>query len=188
MIRINLLPGEEKPSKEGIIWQSVFIWALIACGIIVFAGIGMHIFRSYEIRSLKSDIAETKLEQQRYAEAARLVEELTARKRQIEERLQVIETLERDRRTRVYLLDELAKSVPDYVWLERFEENGQAATIKGWSFTNLAISQFMDSLESKAHVDSVFLRIIKRQEIEGIPALNFELGYRIGSPKEGAGS
>lgn len=188
MIRINLLPREEKPSKEGIIWQSVMIWALIACGIIIFGGVGMHIFRAYEIRSLKLDIDETKREKERYAEAARLVEDLTEKKRQIEEKLQVIESLDKDRRTRVYLLDELAKSVPDYVWLERYEENGQSATIKGWSFTNLAISQFMDSLESKAHVDSVFLKIIKRQEIEGIPALNFELGYRIGNPKEGAGS
>lgn len=188
MIRINLLPREEKPSRGGIIWQSVFIWALIACGTIIVVGIGLHIFRLYEIKSLKSDIDETKLEQQRYAEAAKLVTELTARKRQIEERLQVIETLDRDRRMRVYLLDELARSVPDYLWLERFDETGSAATIKGWSFTNLAISQFMDSLQASAHVDSVFLRIIKRQEIEGIPALNFELGCRIGNRKEGAGS
>ncbi len=188
MVRINLLPREEKPSKEEILWKSIFVWAMIAAAVVVVAGVGMHIFRSYEIHSLKVDIAETKAEQEKYREQAKLVEQLTAKRRQIRERLHVVESLDRDRYVRVFLLDELARSVPDYVWLERFEENGSEASIKGWAFSNLAISRFMDQLEAKAHTDSVYLKVIRREEIKGTPVLSFEVGYQIGKTEEDAES
>jgi len=184
MVRINLLPREEKPSRTQIVWKSVFIWTLIMAGIVVLAGVGLHIFRCYEIRSLEGDIAETKAQQEKYREQARLVEELTAKRRQIRDRFEVVEALDKDRFLRVYLLDELARSVPDYVWLERFEENGGQATVRGWAFSNLAISRFMDMLEAKAHIDSVYLKVIRRQELKDTPVLSFEVGYQIAKTEE----
>lgn len=188
MVRINLLPREEKPSRSEVLWKSIFVWTLIAAVVVVAAGVGMHIFRTYEIHSLKGDIAETKAQQDKYREQAKLVEELTAKRKQIRDRLKVVDSLDRGRFLRVYLLDELARSVPDYVWLEKFEENGSQATVKGWAFSNLAISRFMDQLEAKAHTDSVYLKVIRRQEIEGTPVLSFEVGYQVVKTEEDAES
>jgi len=159
-------------------WSRIFVWALIAAAVVVIVGVGVHVFRSFEIANLKSDIAETKRELARYDEQVKLVRDLTAKRQAIERRIQVIEGLDRDRSMRVFILDELARSMPDYVWLETAEEKAGTVTLKGMAFSNLAISQLMDQLSEKAHVDSVYLRLIKRAEVEDQPVLNFEMGYK----------
>jgi type IV pilus assembly protein PilN len=188
MIRINLLPREEQPSKAAATWKRVFIWSLIGAVIVVVIGVGLHIFRSYEIASLKSDIGETMAEQEKYKDRAALVQQLTEKRKKISERITVIESLDQNRFLRVHLLDELARSVPEYVWLKSFDEAGGAVALRGVAFSNLAISRFMDSLEAKSHIDSVYLRVIKKEDIQGHPVLGFELGYRIGQSVEGAES
>jgi type IV pilus assembly protein PilN len=175
MIRINLLPKEEKPSKEAMTWNSVFIWALIAAAVIVIAGVGFHIFHRYEIDAMKADINSKRAEQDQYRTQAEVVNELTEKRRLIAERLDIIETLDANRSATVRLLDEIARSVPDYVWLTSLEETGSVLTVKGVAFSNLAISQFMNLLEEKQHVIKVDLRVIRRDELDGQPVLTFEL-------------
>jgi type IV pilus assembly protein PilN len=179
MIRINLLPREEKPSREVQSWNRVFIWALISAAVVVIVGVGIHVFRSYEIANLKSDIAETRRELAKYEGQAALVRDLTARRQAIQQRIQVIENLDKDRFLRVQVLDELVRSVPDYVWLESAEEKAGAITVKGMAFSNLAVSEFMNELDAKAHVDSVYLRVIRQDEVEDQTVLAFEMGYKI---------
>ena len=179
MVRINLLPKEEKPSPAAQAWRRVFIWSLIIAGLVLIVGVGLHIFRSYEISTLKADVEETRGEQERYKEEAALVADLTEKRRLIAQRIQVIENLDRDRFLRVEHLDEVARSVPEYVWLESFNEAAGTVAMRGMAFSNLAISRFMDSLEAKAHVDSVYLRVIRRDQVDGTPVLSFEVGYQL---------
>jgi len=175
MIRINLLPKEEKPSKEAMTWNSVFIWSLIAAGIVLIAGVGFHIFHRYEVDAMKADIATMKAEQDQYRSQAAVVNDLTRKRKLIAQRLDVIETLDANRSARVRLLDEIARSVPQYVWLTSLEESGGVLTVKGVAFSNLAISQFMNLLEEKDHISLVQLRVIRRDDVDGQPVLTFEL-------------
>jgi type IV pilus assembly protein PilN len=186
MVRINLLPREEKPSGAAVVWGKIFVWTLIGAALVLIVGVGLYIFRSYEISSLKSDIEDAVAEQGKYREQAALVDELTAKRREISQRIGVIESLDQNRRVRVHLLDELARSVPEYVWLQRFQENGGIAQVKGWAFSNLAISRFMDALEAKAHTDSVYLRVIRKEDQNGTPVLGFDLGYDVKTQGEAA--
>jgi type IV pilus assembly protein PilN len=181
MVRINLLPKEEKPTKAALLWGRVFIWTLIGAAIVLAMGVGWHVFRSYEIATLKSDIEDARAEQQKYTKEAALVTELTQKRKMITQRIEVIEDLDKNRFLRVQLLDELARSVPEYVWLNAFNETEGSIFLRGRAFSNLAISRFMDSLESKAHVDSVYLRVIRREQLDGTPVLNFEIGYQVGT-------
>jgi type IV pilus assembly protein PilN len=178
MIKINLLPREEKPSREIQTWSRVLVWSLIGAAIVVLVGVGIHIFRAYEIAVLKSDIAETRSELAKYEGQAALVRDLTARRKAIEDRISVVETLDRDRFLRVYLLDELARAVPNYIWLESCEEKAGIIDLKGMAFSNMAISQFMDQLEAEAHADSVSLLVIRKAAVENQPVLGFEIGYK----------
>jgi type IV pilus assembly protein PilN len=178
MIRINLLPKEEKPSKAALLWRRIFIWTLIGSAVVLVVGIGLHIARSYEISALKADISDARVEQDRYTKEAAIVTELTQKRKMISQRISVIEDLDKNRFLRVQLLDELARSVPEYIWLHSFQEMGGSVDVRGMAFSNLAISRFMDSLEGKAHVDSVYLQVIRKEELDGTPVLNFELGYQ----------
>ena len=184
MIRINLLPKEEKPSKAALLWGRIFTWALIGAAVVLVVGVGWHVLRSYEIAGLKSDIEDARVEQEKYRKEADLVTELTKKRKMISQRIQVIEDLDKNRFLRVQLLDELARSVPEYVWLHSFAEAGGSVSLRGKAFSNLAISRFMDSLESKAHVDSVYLQVIRKEELDGTPVLNFNLGYQANTSGE----
>lgn len=175
MIRINLLPKGEKPSKRAMTWDSIFLWSLIAAGIVIVAGVGFHIFHRYEIGAMRSDIAAMRSEQDQYRSQAALVADLTEKRRSIAERLDVIETLDANRSVRVRLLDDIARSVPDYVWLTSLEEISGVLTVRGVAFSNLAISQLMTLLEERDQIRVVELRVIRRDEIEGQPVLTFEL-------------
>jgi type IV pilus assembly protein PilN len=175
MIRINLLPKGEKPSKQAMTWNTVFVWSLIAAGIVIIAGVGFYIFHRYEIGAMQSDIAAMRSEQDQFRSQAALVADLTEKRRSIAERLNVIEKLDTNRSARVRLLDEIARSVPEYVWLTSLEEVSGVLTVRGVAFSNLAISQFMNLLEEKHHISVVELRVIRRDEIEGQPVLTFEL-------------
>lgn len=175
MIRINLLPKGEKPSKRAMTWDSIFLWSLIAAGIVIIAGVGFHIFHRYEIGAMRSDIAAMRSEQDQYRSQAALVADLTEKRRSIAERLDVIETLDANRSARVRLLDDIARSVPDYVWLTSLEEISGVLTVRGVAFSNLAISQLMTLLEERDQIRVVELRVIRRDEIEGQPVLTFEL-------------
>ncbi len=176
MIRINLLPGEEKPSREAMTWNSIFIWSLITAGIVLIAGVGFHVFHRYEIDAMRADIATMRVEQDQYKSQAAIVDDLKAKRKLIAERLHVIETLDTNRSARVELLDEIARSVPQYVWLTSLEETAGVLTVKGVAFSNLAVSQFMKLLEEKDRIGQVELRVITRDDIEGQPVLTFELG------------
>lgn len=176
MIRINLLPKEEKPSKEAMTWNSIFVWSLIAAGIVLIAGVGFHIFHRYEVDAMKSDIATMRAEQDQFRTQAAIVNDLTRKRKLIAQRLDIIETLDENRSARVRLLDEIARSVPQYVWLTSLEETAGVLTVKGVAFSNLAISQFMDLLEDKDHINVVQLRVIRRDDVDGQPVLTFELG------------
>jgi type IV pilus assembly protein PilN len=186
MIRINLLPKEEKPSKAALLWRRIFIWTLIGAALVLVVGVGWHILRSYEISGLKSDIADARAEQDRYQKEAAMVTELTQKRKMISQRIKVIEDLDKNRFLRVQLMDELARSVPEYIWLHSFQEAGGSVSLRGRAFSNLAISRFMDSLEGKAHVDSVYLQVIRKEQLDGTPILNFELGYQTSTDGEEA--
>jgi Tfp pilus assembly protein PilN len=69
--------------------------------------------------------------------------------------------------------------VPEYIWLESVSEVSGSVSMRGNAFSNLAISRFMDSLEAKATVDSVYLRVIRRDQVDDTPVLNFEVGYQL---------
>jgi type IV pilus assembly protein PilN len=184
MIRVNLLPKEEKPSKAVLLWRRVFTWTLIGAALVLVVGVGLHIFRSYEISALRSDIQEGIAEQEKYRKEAGLVADLTQKRKMISQRIRVIEDLDQNRFLRVYLLDELARSVPEYIWLDAFQEAGGDVAVRGKAFSNLAISRFMDSLEGKSHVDSVYLRVIRREQLIDTPVLGFEIGYQISTSGE----
>lgn len=179
MVRINLLPREEKPSKSAQLWGRIFTWSIVAAVIVLVAGLGLHLMRTREISTLKYDIEQTRTEQDQYRKEAALVSELTEKRRLIAQRIDVIESLDRERYLRVQLLEDVARSVPEYVWLESFSEIGGKVSIRGNAFSNLAISRFMDSLDGKASVDSVYLRVIRRDQVDDTPVLNFEVGYQL---------
>ena len=168
MIRINLLGVERKPARTaaafGAPQQLTTVCNLIL--VTALAGIGWW-YWSLDNESMRLD-AEIAA---RTAEAARLqslladVQKFEGQRKQLQQRVQLIEQLRGGQSVPVQLLDHVSKSLPDMLWLTDLEQKGSAVTIQGQSTTLIALSDFVGNLANgsllkkpieivNSHVDS----------------------------------
>lgn len=162
MAHINLLPWREARRHERRRqFIGVLTGAAILALVVVFAGwwyIGQMLqyqqsrnaYLTAQIAAMDAKIAEIeKLEETR----ARLL----ARKR-------IIEELQADRAEMVHLFDELAKTIPDGVYLTALAQNGNVLTLTGLAESNARVSQYMRNLQNSEWLFSPELRIVERME------------------------
>ena len=146
MIRINLLPHREEKRRMrrqqfyalgGLIaLLAVVIW-LFGYSVIdryINAQEQQNIFLKAEIVALDKEIEEIKrLKEQ--------TDSLLSRKR-------IIESLQADRTETVHLFNELARQVPEGVYLKTLKQTGQKINLTGYAQSNSRISTLMRNLEA----------------------------------------
>ncbi|MDP2135744.1 MAG: PilN domain-containing protein [Sulfuritalea sp.] len=145
MIRINLLPHREEKRKARRQQFYVLLGLVsVLAGVIWFLGFSIingqitaqnekNEFLKREIASLDKEISEiNKIQQQTNA--------LLARKR-------VIEALQANRTEIVHLFNELAKQVPEGIYLRTLTQTGQKIVITGYAQSNARITTLMNNLD-----------------------------------------
>ena len=146
MIRINLLPHREEKRRMrrqqfyalgGLIaLLAVVIW-LFGYSVIdryINAQEQQNIFLKAEIVALDKEIEEIKrLKEQ--------TDSLLSRKR-------IIESLQADRTETVHLFNELARQVPEGVYIKTLKQTGQKINLTGYAQSNSRISTLMRNLEA----------------------------------------
>lgn len=146
MIRINLLPHREEKRKARRQQFYVLLGLVsVLAGLIWFLGFSVinqqiagqtekNEFLKREITSLDKEISEiTKIQEQTNA--------LLARKR-------VIEALQANRTETVHLFNELAKQVPEGIYLRTLTQTGQKLVIAGYAQSNARITTLMNNLDA----------------------------------------
>ena len=164
MTRINLLPyrEEKRKARRQQFYGLLGLVALLA-GLIVFAVytvidgyISTHeeknTFLKKEIAVLDKQIEEIKrLKDQTQA--------LLARK-------QIIESLQQDRGEAVRLLSELAKQVPEGVYLRSLKQTGTKINIVGYAQSNARVSTLMRNIEASPWLEQPRLLEIKAVSVD----------------------
>lgn len=178
MIRINLLPIRQTQRRQTVQQQllgsaAVIIVALIIC-IIWFA-------------KVSGDEKELVQEQQKKTqELAQLnliigkVNELEAKKKELEQKQGIIESLRRGKTGPVRALDDLATEIPDRVWITKLEEKGGSVTIEGKAINHENVSAFMKSLQKSKYFSGVNLGFSKAgKKTNGVTLFEFEITCRV---------
>ena len=164
MTRINLLPyrEEKRKAKRQQFYGLLGLVSLLAC-LIVFAVCtaidgyisaqeGRNAFLKKEIAVLDKQIEEIKrLKDQTQA--------LLARK-------QIIESLQQNRGETVHLLSELAKQVPEGVYLRSLKQTGIKIAIVGYAQSNARVSTLMRNIEASPWLEQPRLLEIKAVTID----------------------
>lgn len=173
MIRINLLPHREEKRKARR--QQFYVataMVSVLAGLIVFLGysiISGYISTQDERNEfLKREIA---VLDKQLEEIKRLKEQtasLLARK-------QIIESLQRDRAEAVHLLNEMAKQVPEGVYLSSLKQEGRRVTLKGYTQSNARVSTLMRNIESSPWLENPQLLEIKAVTVDKRRASEFSL-------------
>ncbi len=180
MIRINLLPREELPKQNSIKLPQVGAFAPLAIVLVAVAVIGAaHFHQTKQIAALNETIAEEETESRRLAPEIAKIKRLNKQRKDLNDRLDVITELDRDRYFRVHLMDELNRSLPDNMWLTRFEDvGGDHYQVEGVTFSNFLISDFLQSITNSPWFASVDLTVAEKGEIGDVEVIKFKARAR----------
>lgn len=146
MIRINLLPVRQVQKREA---GRQYIVVLVGFVVIALIGNGYWYFTlDSERADRQRKLSDTNARIQQLEKVIGEVNNLNKRKKEVEEKLTVLDKLRKQRGGPVKLLDALSTSIPKKVWLTTFEEKGGAVKVVGSADSFEDVSEFMRGLNN----------------------------------------
>jgi len=174
MIKINLLPYREKEKKENVKRQIIIIsGSLLLFVLILLAG---HLYISMTISDLEKKIKEAEAKLVVLDKKVGDIEGFKKDKKELEQKLAVINTLEVNRFFPLRVMDELNMLVPAKdLWLDKVAETGKNLRIEGVARDNGVLARFMRNMERASFVQSVDLVVSKEKDFSGVKLQQFVL-------------
>lgn len=159
MIRINLLPVRQVQKREQ---GRQFIVLMV--GVLIIAAAANAYW--YVWLDGKRETAQRRLDDTnaRIAQLEKVIGEvnnLQKRKKEVEDKLAVLDKLRKQRGGPVKVLDALATAIPKKVWLKSFDEKGGSAVMVGEAESLDDISEFMRSLNAVVWTPKGMGRVIE---------------------------
>lgn len=167
MIRINLISeGKKGPAVRSarlrsfnINAQNIALVALLATFTLALLGYGGYWLtvnrglaaQQEEIEGLKATVAELE-------EIIAEVERFEKRKAELEHKIGVITDLRNNQRGPVHIMDQVSRSLPDFLWLDRMEMKASLVNIQGKAFTTSSVANFIENLDSVPEFQEPVLR------------------------------
>ena len=170
MAHINLLPWREELRKEQK--QRFAVLSLLT---VVLAGLvtlyaHLHIGGLLDDQSARNEYlkTETAALDQRIKE----IKDLEAIRAKLQARINIIQQLQRSRPGVVHLFDELARTLPNGVYLNGISQKEMAVTVNGIAQSNARVSAFMRDVEASKWISSPKLGIISSSTQEQMARSN----------------
>ena len=161
MAHINLLPWREelRQQKKKQFIGFIGATALVSGGIVLLVHLyiaGMIDYQESRNNKLKDEI---KLVEAKIKE----IENIEKQKEQLIARMRVIEELQGNRPEVVHLLEEIAKVVPDGLYIETLTQKSRNVKITGKAQSNARVSAFMRQLEASNWFEAPKLDVISKK-------------------------
>ena len=184
MIRINLLPSDDRKSRRKIALPTVsggaILWVAVTLVAYVAVVFSVSALQVRKLQDYEHKIKEAKEESARLAPQLAKIRKLTREREEVNKRLNIIATLDRDRYLRVELMNDISMSVPPNCWLTKVvEQGGSRVTVEGVTFNNFVIADFMNNLEKSARFGDVSLKVAEEGTIDGHKVVKFELNSKL---------
>lgn len=170
MIRINLIPAEEKRQVKGLGEFIIGVFILLAALLLL---ISANLIQSKRIADVNDKITGVKKQIAKLEEVKKKVEDFKAKNKELEERIRAIAILEENRTGPLFIMDSLAAAMPDRAWIDKFSEKANVAQIDGMAWDEITVADFMKKLQSSPYFQNVELKVIKTKEIQKLPLKNF---------------
>lgn len=180
MTRINLLPWREwerqEQKKQFGLWSALTL--LLAGAIMLLIHMQMAAKIDYQLsrnQYLSNEIG--KLDKQ-IAE----ISDLQKVRRNLLERMEVIQDLQRSRPSIVHLFSEIVNTVPNGVYLQTLEQSGDNLVIKGEAESNARVSTYMRNLNDSEWLKDPNLTVIEIEDKKVNRISSFTLTVKQTSP------
>lgn len=174
MITINLLPREQQRSTRNV---KVPRAATVVVAILVVGGMGGY-WRMVkrDVERLRAEIVATKSEVDRNRQVIGLVEQATRDKKQLQDRLTLVQRLVVAQSNPVRLLDGISQALPDGGWLTGIKKDSSKLVIQGYASSHFVVAELLLALQRlKPIINSVELNFSELESHEGGPVERFEI-------------
>jgi type IV pilus assembly protein PilN len=173
MPRINLLPWRDEERKERKLKFLVSL-GVAALGALVVTGVGYMLMDSMvsaqEARNSRLDEEIAVLDRQ-----IEKINSLEADKARFIARMEVIEKLQRSRPEIVHIFDEIAKQMPDGVYLTGMTQNGTRLKFEGVAQSSTRVSTFMRNIDGSSYLKNPELDIVQTKDKGDVAGASFVL-------------
>ncbi len=177
MIKINLLLARKEKKKVGLRKEIV---VLIASLVILFAGLFVLQWRlEKEKEDTLSKISETKKEIAYYKSLTTEVVKAKEAQKTLQDKLNVINTLRKEKAGAAKVLDELSIDKPEKIQLESLKKDGSKLGIEGIALDDETIANFMTNLRKSKLFKGVDLIVSEQVEQSKIKLKKFILTCEI---------
>jgi type IV pilus assembly protein PilN len=151
MIRINLLVSERSRTKKTgagttaaqrvtIVASAILLVTVLALGWWFWA-------LRQQSQTVEGEIVRLELEAANLRSVLAQVQTFEARKKQLQQRVTLIEQLRKGQAAPARILDQISRSLPDRLWLADMTQLGNDFTLNGFATSMTALSDFVGGLE-----------------------------------------
>jgi type IV pilus assembly protein PilN len=189
MIRVNLLPREEKAKRKSAsapidlkIGDMVLPAIVVGAAALVITGSTMS--QRARQAGLEKSIQQVEAESRALAPQIARVNQLAQERAELDLRMGIISKLEKGRTQSVRLMDELARCVPDHLWLTGVSQDaGNHLQLEGVTYSNLVVSDFMSRIERSPMFSNVELAVAERGQVTDKSVVKFQVSCTVNPDK-----
>jgi Tfp pilus assembly protein PilN len=194
MIRINLL-GRTRPkaTRTAVPIEATLQYVLLAIALVASIGIlwGHYILMDRENKTVLAHIQKQTGEKARLEQLKGQVENFEKQKTVLQQRISVIEQLQRNRTGGQELLDAIANTVSrtDTLWLNSVDLKGDSLTINGSAGSINAVANYITQLKRSGYFQNVEIKESHQDEAnKAVEIFMFSVTAQFGLPQPSSAS
>lgn len=173
MIKINLLPHRAAKKKETAVQQLIVFGG---CVVVVLAiAVSFWGVKLGQISTTKNDINSANAKIAELKTKIGKLDQLKKLKEEVRKKLDVLETLRKNKTGPASRLATLSDVTPEQLWLEKYKEAGPAVSLSGLAFNEDLIAQYIRALEASKEFQKVELIVSEQKELGSFKLKQFEL-------------
>lgn len=180
MTKINLLPWREARREE--LKQEFFanLGVIVLAAALVVGMVYLLLDKAHESQVERNNYLQTHIDalNKEVAEIAQLKE----RRKQLEERMNIIQGLQGNRPVIVRIFDQFVRTLPDGVYYQRLKRTNNKIDIDGTAESNNRVSSLMRRLDGSDWFSNPNLTAVTANQDFGEQANNFSLTISLASP------
>ncbi len=182
MIRVNLLPHREMRRRRQQKQFFVTLGAVVALAAAIWRMVHTSLSGTFEDQNARNEYLTEEIKKlDKEIEDIQKLKEMTV---SLLSRKKVVETLQSNRAEAVHLLDELARQLPEGIYLKAIKQAGARVTINGYTQSQARVSTLMRNLEASPHLENANLVEIKAVTTPGSRVNEFTLNVSVARAKE----
>ncbi|MCB1058654.1 MAG: type IV pilus assembly protein PilM [Calditrichaeota bacterium] len=176
----NLVFRDERPeAKRANYLGAKAILPIMAVSAVLLGMTILHLGQQNKLSGLEARLEAIRAETDLYRDKISIVEDLTLKRADVSERIDVIRELDKNRFARVEVLEMLARRVPSLTWLTEVKEaptpSGPGILVSGITSSNTKVAEFMTALLKEENVKAVDLLVTQINKIADTEVTDFTL-------------